>query len=164
MAGLTITLQGWAELENAFRQAPEIVQQELSAFLQAAAQHLRSEVVDRTPAAMGTLRGSITASVDRMADGMLGVVGTAQPYAVPVELGTKPHFPPVQALEDWVRVKLGLTGKEGRGVAFAIARKISKTGTKGHFMFRDAFVANQAEVQRQFEATAARIVARIGRQ
>lgn len=158
---LSITLEGWERLEQAFRQAPEVVREELTAFAHGATQLLRAEVVDRTPAAMGTLRASIHASVESQAGNVLGVVGTAQPYAVPVELGTKPHFPPVQALEDWVRVKLGLTGKEGRGVAFAIARKISKRGTKGHFMFRDAYRDNQAEVQRQFDATAARIVARI---
>lgn len=159
---ISITLQGWDRLEQAFRQAPDIVRQELDTFMHAATQHIQSEVQDRTPAAMGTLRASIHGSVERMSDGVLGVVGTAQPYAVPVELGSKPHFPPVQALQDWVRVKLGKSGKEGRGIAFAIARKIGKKGTKGHFMFRDAFEANQNEVRRQFDATAARILARIG--
>lgn len=160
--GLTITLHGWEQLQQAFARAPEIVREELGAFAHAATQHLRSEVVDRTPAAMGTLRASIHGSVERMADGVLGVVGTVQPYAVPVELGTKPHFPPVQALEDWVRQKLGLSGKEAHNAAFLIARKISKKGTQGHFMFRDAFQANQAEVQHQFDAAATRIVTRIG--
>lgn len=160
--GLTITLHGWEQLQQAFSMAPEIVREELGAFAHAATQHLRSEVVDRTPAAMGTLRASIHGSVERMADGVLGVVGTVQPYAVPVELGTKPHFPPVQALEDWVRQKLGLSGKEARSAAFLIARKISKKGTKGHFMFRDAFKVNAGEVQRQFDQAVSRIVARIG--
>lgn len=164
MAGdLTITLEGWDRLDQAFRQAPDIVRQEFDAYMHAATQHMQSEVVDRTPAAMGTLRASIHGSVERMADGVLGVVGTAQPYAIPVELGTKPHFPPVLAIQDWVRVKLGKTGKEGRSVAFAIARKISKVGTKGHFMFRDAFQhpVNQAELQRQFDAAGERILARL---
>jgi len=160
--GLTITLQGWEQLERAFRQAPDVVREELTAFAHGATQLLRSEVVDRTPAAMGTLRASISAQVDRLADGVLGVVGTPSPYAVPVELGTRPHFPPVQALEDWVRQKLGLSGKEAHSAAFLIARKISKKGTKGHFMFRDAYQANAGEIQQQFDAAAARIVARIG--
>jgi hypothetical protein len=138
-----------------------VVRQELSVFTHAMTQHMRSEVIDRTPAAFGTLRASITGEVQTMASGILGVVGTPQPYAVPVELGTKPHMPPVQPLQDWVRQKLGLSGAEGRSVAFAIARKISKKGTKGHFMFRDAFTDNAAEVQRQFDQTVSRIVARI---
>lgn len=161
-AGLTLTLTGAEQLRQALSRAPEVVRQELSVFMHAATQHLRSEVIDRTPAAMGTLRASIHASVEgSMADGMLGVVGTSQPYALPVELGTKPHMPPVQALEDWVRQKLGLQGAEVRRVAYLVARKISKVGTKGHFMFRGAFDDNAAEVQRQFDATVSRIAARI---
>lgn len=161
MDGLTVQVRGADELAALYRKTPEIVQQELSLFMHGATQHMRSEVVDRTPAAMGTLRASVSASVETMADGMLGIVGTPQPYAVPVELGTKPHFPPVQALEDWVRQKLGVSGTDVRRVAYLVARKISKKGTKGHFMFRDAFEANAAEVQRQFDQTVSRIVARI---
>lgn len=160
--GLTITLHGWEQLQQAFARAPEIVEEEMQRYLAEATMHLRTEVVDRTPAAMGTLRASIHTDFSVSGSQILGVVGTAQPYAVPVELGTRPHFPPVQALEDWVRQKLGLSGKEAHSVAFLIARKISKKGTKGHFMFRDAFQANAGEVQRQFDAAAARIVARIG--
>lgn len=161
MDALTVQVRGADELAALYRKTPEIVQQELSLFMHGATQHMRSEVVDRTPAAMGTLRASVSASVETMADGMLGIVGTPQPYAVPVELGTKPHFPPVQALEDWVRQKLGVSGTDVRRVAYLVARKISKKGTKGHFMFRDAFEANAAEVQRQFDQTVSRIVARI---
>lgn len=160
-ADLSLKLQGVEALQQALAQAPAVVQQELGVFMHGVVQHMRSEVIDNTPAAFGTLRASISGEVQSMASGMLGIVGTPQPYAVPVELGTKPHMPPVQPLQDWVRQKLGLSGKEGRSVAFAIARKISKKGTKGHFMFRDAFEANAAEVQRQFDQTVSRIVARI---
>lgn len=158
---LTLELQGIEQLQQALAQAPAVVQQELGVFLHAMVQHMRSEVIDRTPAAYGTLRASISGVVENQAGGQLGIVSTPQPYAVPVELGTKPHFPPVQALEDWVRQKLGLTGREGRSVAFAIARKIGQVGTKGHYMFRDAFEANTAEIERQFDQTVSRIVARI---
>ena len=162
MAGdLSIQIQGVEQLRAALAQAPAVVQQELGVFMHGQINHMVTEVVDNTPSAFGVLRGSITGKVQTMASGMLGVVGTPQPYAVPVELGTKPHFPPVLDIEDWVRVRLGLTGKEGRSVAYAIARKISKVGTKGHFMFRDAFNDNVAEVQRQFDLTVSRIVARI---
>ena len=161
-AGLTLQLTGAERLQQALASAPEIVRQELRVFSHAAVMHLKAEVQDRTPTAMGTLRASIHADAHSNPQGVLGVVGTPLAYAVPVELGTRPHFPPVQALEDWVRQKLGLSGKEARSVAFAIARKISKVGTQGHFMFRDAFEANADEMQRQFDQTVSRIVARIG--
>ena len=162
MADLRIEFQGAAQLQAALARAPEVVNEELQRFMAEATMHLRTEVIDRTPAAAGTLRASISTDWQSTVGGMLGVVGTPQPYAIPVELGTRPHMPPVQPIQDWVRQKLGLSGKEGRSVAFAIARKISKVGTKGHFMFRDAFNDNAEEVQRQFDQTVSRIVARIG--
>lgn len=158
---LTITLDD-ARVRQAFARAPGIVREELSRFVAGATQHLEAEVKDRTPqGAHGLLAQSINSEVRALADGVLGVVGTPLPYAIPVELGTKPHMPPVLALEDWVRAKLGARGAEVHRVAYAVARKIAKHGTKGHFMFRDAFADNEAELRRQFAATAARIVARI---
>lgn len=158
---MSIQLQGTEELKRALEQAPEVVRQEFKTFGHAMVAHIKAEVQDRTPATFGTLRASIHANAHSNPKSILGVVGTSLDYAVPVELGTKPHFPPVQALEDWVRQKLGLTGREGRSVAFAIARKIGRVGTQGHYMFRDAFEANTAEIERQFDQTVSRIVARI---
>lgn len=39
-------------------------------------------------------------------------------------------MPPVQKLVQWVAVKLGLSGNEGRQVAWAIAKKIAREGTR----------------------------------
>ena len=54
-----------------------------------------------------------------------------------IENGTKPHWPPVDAIKKWVSVKKILprplkTGKlpTANQLAFLIARKISKVGTK----------------------------------
>jgi hypothetical protein len=33
---------------------------------------------------------------------VIGVVGSPLAYALPVEIGTRPHFPPVAAILDWV--------------------------------------------------------------
>ena len=53
-----------------------------------------------------------------------------------LENGTKPHFPPLEAIEKWITVKHIIpTTDNGRGpttrqLAFLIARGISKNGTK----------------------------------
>ena len=53
-----------------------------------------------------------------------------------LENGTKPHFPPIDKIEQWVRVKpvvpKSVDGKipTTRQLAFLIAREISKNGTK----------------------------------
>jgi HK97 gp10 family phage protein len=62
--------------------------------------------------------------------GRIGVGGVAKKYAPYVEFGTRPHFPPVSALYDWVRRILKVKNVEE--VAFLIARKMSKLGTRPH--------------------------------
>jgi len=41
-------------------------------------------------------------------------------------------LPPISALEKWVNVKLGISGEEATSIAFAIAHKIRREGTKWH--------------------------------
>jgi hypothetical protein len=52
-------------------------------------------------------------------------------YALFVELGTDPHFPPVEMLKPWARRKLG-----DENAAWPVAINISKHGTKPHPFLR----------------------------
>lgn len=158
----TIDLQGFAEVEAALRAAPGIVHRELRRFVGEATSLLQREVMERTPTASGTLRASITSREQVLGDNVLGVVGTSLNYAVPVELGTRPHFPPVVAIEDWVRQKLDVPKKDVRSVALRIARKIAARGTEGAHMFEEAFKANREQVLRMWRETVLRIRAGLG--
>lgn len=152
MIPVTYTLKGVDELASAFAAAPDLVRQRLNVFMNGATMYLQAEIQERTPTSgHGTLRGSFTSEVRDLGDSVVGVVGSPLAYAVPVELGTRPHFPPVDAIEDWVNVKLGISGPEGHRVAYAIARKIAARGTKGAFMVKRAFDAAQPELERQAE-------------
>ena len=52
-------------------------------------------------------------------------------YTEQLVWGRKPgKRPPISAIEKWVQVKLGLSGKQALGAAFAIANKIAKEGTE----------------------------------
>lgn len=161
MAGdFDIRLEGGDVVLRALRQAPDMVAEELHRFALAAVHLLQSEIQDRTPAVHGLLRASIVGRADSRSgvlNGVLGIVGTSNRYAVPVELGTRPHFPPVQALEDWVQARLGLSGADVRRVAWLVARKIARVGTQGAHMFRAGFEAARPELERQFDLTVARI-------
>jgi len=64
-------------------------------------------------------------------------------YATYVEFGTKPHFPPVEAvtgeveaLDRWVDVKLNPEDTEA--VAFQVARRIAQVGTDAQPFMRPA--------------------------
>lgn len=153
------TLRAYAA---AWQHAPAIAEDELQQFVQQAVAHLQGEVQERTPTTYGTLRASIIGDV-RVLPGIAvqGRVGTPLAYAVAVELGTKPHMPPVEPLINWARQKLGVRGKEAESAGWAVARKIAARGTEGHFMFRDTWNANQADIARGFSVAVGRIVRRL---
>lgn len=60
------------------------------------------------------------------------------PWAAYVHQGTKPHFPPPQALVDWVEAVLGVPPEEALRVAWAVCRTIARRGTKPQPFLRDA--------------------------
>lgn len=164
---IDIDIQGVAELSAAWERAPGIVETEFFRASTEATLLLERETRERTPRGVGGgagLSGSFSARPPRAAgDIVVAEMGTALDYAAPVELGTRPHFPPVAPIEDWVRHKLDVPAEDAAGVAYLIARKISRTGTEGAFMVRDAFAANRAQVARIFEAAQSRIRDALGR-
>ena len=156
-----------AKLSRAWRDAPELVVDEMTTSVWEASLLVEREVKERTPIGVGGgggLAGSIAAR-DPIVIGeeVIGTVGTALRYAIPVELGRRPgqRQPPLAPLADWAVAKLGVSHDEAMGVAFAIARKIGKRGTTGAHMFRDGAKASQAEVERILGAGAERVVARL---
>ncbi len=161
MSAITIDIVGLAELQAAWKQAPAIVREELGDAMTEADALIEREVSERTPRAHGLLAGSITSEVQIGEDSVIGMVGTPLNYAVPVELGTRPHFPPIEPLIDWVKVKLGVSEKEARGVAFLVARKIARSGTQGQHMFEIGFASVEAQVLAILQRARDRIVARL---
>jgi len=177
----SISLQGIDQVTAAMAASPEIVREEMERFLAWAISHLTAEIQDRTPAAEGALRASIIGSYQVSDTGMLGVVGTSLDYAMPVELGTKPHAVSesgILAIARWAMRKLPLgqavSAKTGRPlktpgieeaaqrVAHAIAWKIRHKGTAGAFMFDRAFSANRGLIERGWVSAVERITQRIG--
>ena len=159
---IQMDIQGAAEIAALWAQAPEICREELLRAVTEADLLLEREIKERTPTTFGVLRASVFGEEQVLADSVIGVVGTAMSYAVPVELGTQPHFPPIEPLKDWVRAKLNVPPEQVDEVAYLVARKIAAHGTKGAHMFGDAFAANQGQIARMYEGAHARIVQRLG--
>ena len=166
MAGATINLeiQGGLEITRIFGRAPEIIDDEMIPTMWEAELLLEREIKEGTPIGVsGNSRASISArEPKRLADNIIGEVGSPLKHILAVELGTKPHYPPIRPLEDWVRAKLGLGDNEARHVAFLVQRKIGRKGTDGAFMFKRGFEANEAQIQRMFEAAHRRVIQRMG--
>ena len=137
---------------------------------------LRDMVKEGTPVFKGDLRDSMSYELLAAASpsDLLGRVfsDTKQvDYAEIVETGTRPHWPKVSAISDWVGAKslaypyekAGLYPQFVRGwVSFLVARKISRMGTPGHFMFKKAREGfeSQGILQKNIEAAAKNALAR----
>lgn len=136
-----------ARFERAYQRAPEVVDRVVARRMAGLMLDLQSDVQDKTPTAFGTLRASIGSDVElRPGLGVTGVVGTSLAHAVPVEVGTKPHMPPVAPIKLWAEKKLGLTGREATRAAWAIAMTIKRRGTLGVGMFHRSFAARRGEI------------------
>lgn len=163
MLAYSIDVQGLKEITVAMRRAPQMVVEELENATTEADMLLEREVKERMPTgAHQLLRASVFHEETVSGFGVQGLVGTPMSYAVPVEIGTKPHFPPIEPLIDWVKAKFGLTSeKAARGAAFAVAKKISQRGTVGQFPFQLTFLAQTEQIERIFAQARDRIGARL---
>lgn len=149
-------------------QAPDITREEMTASVQEILLLLEREIKDDTPVGVGGaagLRGSITHQIMGTAlSGGVGVAGkvfTPMAHGLPVELGTKPHWPPIEPIADWVRAKLGVPRAEAGSVAFLVARKISRKGTEGAHMFENNLNEHAQQITKMLLAALDRIAARL---
>lgn len=82
---------------------------------------------------------STTMGIEReisFSNDILSVKINIEPYWKYLDKGTKPHMPPVDAIAKWVEVKIN--PPEVNNLAWAIATKIKKEGTKPHPFFDKA--------------------------
>ena len=123
-----------AEVERIANRAALILERELK------------EVIDEKAFAGGNLKGAVACEVKKLTWEYLVRVYVNIPYAQYVDEGTKPHFPPLAPIIQWVRKK-GLSlnhsvGRSGLGkrygefnidriIAQKIAWKIYRKGTQG---------------------------------
>jgi len=102
------------------------------------------------PVDTGRLRASIVPEIVVRPQAIMGIVGSNVKYAPFVELGTRPHWPPISALELWAR-RHGTT-------AFLVARAISRRGTKAVRYLSRAVEDNQRRIEQIFDHAARRIL------
>ncbi|WP_238947531.1 hypothetical protein [Vandammella animalimorsus] len=149
-------------ITRGLREAPEQTRQILEATMHQVTLLVQREAQENMPRASGLTAASIGSEVHSTPAGVLGVVGSASPVAAFVELGTKPHMPPIDAIQPWVKAVLGIAEpKENRRVAYLVARKIAAHGTEAKRPLGRAAEAMQPQVVRLFEDAAAQIAQRL---
>lgn len=152
-----LSFAGLDALRRGFDQAPEVTRREMLAGVTEATLLQEREVKDSVPRVTGLTAASISSDAFATAVGVLGVVGSSQPTAMFLELGTKPHMPPVEALVPWVQARLGIEPKRARSVAFLVARKIARKGTEPKKHFEKVAISTEGQVLRILEGAAGRV-------
>lgn len=154
---VTVTLPHTALFDG---RAPAIVSHEVVAATEWAVNALVGAIAPLTPVGVGgTLRAGFQSDVTGDAVEVRGRVFNPLGYALPVEEGARPHFPPIGPLELWARRKLGVPDGEARSVAFLIARKIAKHGTPAVRMVARGTAQVTPAIHGRFAEATARIVA-----
>ena len=149
---LQIRVDTWGALLSG--QAPQIVQDNLDAFITEATAFLDAQVKMRTPqgvfGAQGGLLGSIQADVAGKGTPLVkGTVMSAHKYAEVIEKGRTPGkgMPPRGSLVRWIEVKLGLDPKSAQNLDYVIRRSIGRKGFEGRHMFEKAVTENQGKLE-----------------
>lgn len=141
MSGFTEEIKGLRETQAKMEQVVRDLRGEpMLQGMRDAALLVTSTARTLAPVDTGRLRASITPEVrsDPLTGSVVGVVGSVVDYAPYIELGTKPHFPPLAALEVWAQRH----GTTAQAVAMAIARR----GTKAYRYLQGAIEQNESKI------------------
>ncbi|MBF9263391.1 HK97 gp10 family phage protein [Acidovorax cattleyae] len=152
-------MSGLDALQRGFAQAPDVTRRELLAAMTEGTLLMEREIKDRLPRVTGMTAASVASDAFATPVGVIGTVGSSQPSATFLELGTRPHMPPVDALVPWVRAVLGVDRKRERSVAYLVARKIARRGTKAQRHFAEGAAATEGQVLRRLEDAAGNVAA-----
>ena len=152
MPDFKITVTGDKELQRKLRD-PQFVRGPVRTFLLKSVILMEGNVKKETPVDTGRLRASITHKVEPFR----AVVGTNVAYAPHVEFGTKPHWPPLAALQPWARRHGFPAGRQG---AFLVARAIARRGTRARRMFQKGVEESRGQIMAMWNAVGGKIAAR----
>ena len=133
---VTLTPIGYKELQRDLKKMSKEVAENVKKEAYASGLDVRKEAQDRLKAFKAWDTGHLanTILVDRSSDGSIVEIGPTAPYGPYVEFGTKPHFPPMDALEDWAR-------RHGLDSAWPICKAISERGTPAQPYLLPAYLA-----------------------
>lgn len=118
---------------------PQLFAKAVRNFLGKSALVIERRAKELTPVDTGRLRASFSHSLDAAQVPLWARVGSSVKYAPFVENDTRPHFPPLSAIEGWAH-------RHGM-IPFLVARAISKRGTKGKHMLKRAFEESQQKIK-----------------
>ena len=133
---VTMTPVGYKELQRDLKKMSKEMAVKVKKEAYASGLDVRKEAQDRLKESKtwdtGHLANTILA--ERSSDGSIVEIGPTAPYGPYVEHGTKKHFPPPDALEDWAR-------RHGFDSAWPICKAIAERGLPAKPYLLPAYLA-----------------------
>ena len=131
-----MTPVGFKELQQDLKKMSKEIAEKVKQEAYASGKDVQGQAQDNLKALKAWDTGHLanTILVDRSSDGSIVEIGPTAPYGPYVEFGTKPHFPPMDALEDWAR-------RHGLDSAWPICKAISERGTPAQPYLLPAYLA-----------------------
>lgn len=138
MAQKNFTIEGHKEIIAAFKDSQRLVQSvgkfHMRHFGNFAVEEVKRRILNAGSVDTNELIQGIHHTTKNKHEGVITIIKPskkADKYAAAMEYGTKPHFPPISALQGWA---------DRHGIpVWAVARKIARDGTEPRWMWRDAF-------------------------
>jgi hypothetical protein len=157
--GYEVELIGFTEQTAKLHASAEIIDRRARNAMVDALHDVEAAVIPLVPVNQGRLKNSMGSRVTGGIRSVTGIFGSSikEPYPEVMELGSKPFFPPPEALERWAQLKFGLNAVDAKALAFLVARKISRVGIKGRFFIQRGFEKAKDSVLGRF-ASALRLI------
>lgn len=139
MTAIKVTVRGLDELQR--KLSPALIARPARDFFNRATITVQTAARTRAKVDRGRWKNSIATEVDAAAVPRYGRIGSNLDAAPSIELGSRPHWPPIAPLEAWAR-RHGMPG-----AGFAIARGISLHGTPANHALTDGLAASRGALE-----------------
>lgn len=142
----TLEVTNLAEIRSKLAQFPEKSAPHLNEAIRKTLIAIQREAMVRAPVDTGKMRSSWRVSLGRLT----GSLVNSSSYAVFMETGSRPHFPPIKAITPWAN-RHGIP-------PFAVARSIARKGIKPKHFFKGAISTSERMAQHFFDDALKKIV------
>lgn len=138
MGAVEVQIKGIEKLVKQMEKYPAISEKHVNRAINRSLVRILGQEKQQAPVFTGNLRDNWRLDIGRFE----GSLRSNAPYSAAVHEGTRPHMPPISAIEVWARKK-GLN-------PWAVAKSIAKKGTKANPFLKRAVEMEQENVNKEF--------------
>jgi len=150
---MRLELRGAEELTAALARSPQVVRLTQAEAMTAALLLVERDARRNVRQDTRRLMNSITHSLRTEPNRLVGRVGPSLRYGLYVERGTRPHWPPIAALQGWAR-RHGVN-------PYALQRAIGRRGTRPRPFLVPAYLRNAERIIRLFAQAGAHVAVQL---